>query len=112
MQQLNSGVPRSTIAFALLSSPEYFNDIVRNFYTKYLHRVPGQPEVNGWVGALQRGLSDEAIIAGLIASPEYFNLHGGGATTQIGLDNNPQNDSGGRTVRVLSIRENPICSTN
>jgi photosystem II stability/assembly factor-like uncharacterized protein len=77
-QLLAQGVSRQQVALAFLNSTEYRQDLVAGFYNKYLGRnkpaQPGSsdPEVNFWVGALNNGATQEQVIAGMLASPEYF----------------------------------------
>ncbi|HEV3081146.1 MAG TPA: FG-GAP-like repeat-containing protein [Gemmataceae bacterium] len=88
LPQLNSGASRAGIALQVLTSNEYRQDLITNYYTLYLSRVPSQGEINNFTGALQQGATDESIISTIIASGEYFQRHQGTATTQAGADVN------------------------
>jgi hypothetical protein len=66
-----------TVASAFTHSVEHYDDFVTNAYQSYLGRTPAASEVAGWVGQMQRGLSDEQLEAGFIGSVEYINNHGG-----------------------------------
>jgi hypothetical protein len=72
-------VPGQLLAVAngLTHSYEYYSNFVTGAYQRYLGRTPNLTEINGWVGVLQSGLSDERLEAGFIGSPEYINDHGG-----------------------------------
>jgi hypothetical protein len=50
---------------------------VNGYYLAYLHRPAEPAGLNGWVsvlapGPLHGGLTDEQVIAALVASDEYF----------------------------------------
>ncbi len=62
---------------ALTHSDESYGQFVTAAYQKYLGRLPGGAELNGWVSAMRGGLSDERLEAGFIGSPEYVASHGG-----------------------------------
>ncbi len=71
-QLLGDGLPRNLVAGLLLARVEAQAERVAGYYETFLHRVPDLP---GWVGhttALQRGLSDEAVLALILGSDEYF----------------------------------------
>jgi hypothetical protein len=70
--QLNSGVSRSLVAAEVLGSLEAEQDLVNAFYQKFLHRPADTLGLNTFVGALQGHARDEDVIAGLVASDEYF----------------------------------------
>jgi hypothetical protein len=74
------------VSSALTHSAEYYSDFVTNAYQTYLGRQPDQAGLAGWVQAMQNGLSDEHLEAGLIGSAEYIANHGGaGAGWVIGM---------------------------
>jgi hypothetical protein len=64
-------------ANAISHSAEYYTDFVTGVYRQYLKRDPDAPGLSGWVGLLQRGMTDEELEAGFIGSPEYIRNHGG-----------------------------------
>jgi hypothetical protein len=64
---------RAVMANAILNSFEANQYLMANFYMTYLRRRPGPGETNGWVGALQQGLSQQQVIALLLSSGEYLN---------------------------------------
>jgi hypothetical protein len=63
---------RQTVAQAILTSPEYRNRLINQFYTTYLGRAASPTEQNNWRMSLERGATDEQIIARLLSSTEYF----------------------------------------
>jgi hypothetical protein len=71
-QALNNGASTQQVATAILTSPEYEQDVVTNYYNKFLHRGPDGFGLTSWANALAHGLTDEALIAQLIGSDEYY----------------------------------------
>jgi hypothetical protein len=90
-QLLANGTTRTQVAAILLSSTEYLTNLVQGIYVKYLRRAADPSGLSGFVTALQiqqgsvqslvpgvgvnAGLTtDEAVIALMVGSQEYFNL--------------------------------------
>jgi hypothetical protein len=46
--------------------------MIESDYQTFLGRGPSQAELNAWVAAYERGLTDQAIVAGFVGSPEFF----------------------------------------
>ena len=69
---------RQSVALSILGSTEYLSDLVASFYNKYLGRnkpIPANqadPERAPWVAQLQKGVTEEQVIAGLLGSAEFF----------------------------------------
>jgi hypothetical protein len=75
---LDSGAAtRAQVAFDITISPEYQNLILSNLYTTLLHRPIDAVGQSGWSGFLAGGGTLEQVEAFILASPEYFQLHGG-----------------------------------
>jgi hypothetical protein len=82
---INGLTPVDAARFALLPSfanrfllsGEYFTDLVKGWYQKYLGRAADPGGLTGNVNALIAGMTDEQVIANLVASTEYFNKNGG-----------------------------------
>jgi hypothetical protein len=75
-----AGVPAPVvpgIASAITHSSEHYADFVTGAYQQYLHRTPTPAEVNGWVAAMQNGLTDEQLEACFVGSAESVAGHGG-----------------------------------
>jgi hypothetical protein len=51
--------------------------MVRSWYRKYLNRDVDPVGYETWVGALRNGSPPEQILAGILASDEYYNKGGG-----------------------------------
>ena len=64
------GATRYQIALDILESPGADTDVVGAGYEQFLGRN-GSDGVSYWTSALQSGSPDEAVYAGLLASPEY-----------------------------------------
>jgi trimeric autotransporter adhesin len=69
--ELSAGIARSTIAAQVMSTTEYRDDLVEADYTQFLGRSADASAV-----VVARGLSDEQLVAILVASDEYFNRIG------------------------------------
>lgn len=70
--QLASGTSRTTVAFEVLTSPEYRTDLVESYYERFLHRSADSSGLSFWVGQLESGASDQEVIAGIASSGEYY----------------------------------------
>ncbi len=75
---LNQGLAPSRMILALENSAEYLANVMVGIYQHYLDRAPDPAGLSGWVSALQNGLTIEQVIAGFIASPEFYQVQGGG----------------------------------
>jgi hypothetical protein len=62
-----------TIAVDILTSPEYYQDLVQSLYRQLLKRDADPSGLATYVGLLQAGATDQQIIADLAGSTEYFN---------------------------------------
>jgi hypothetical protein len=63
---------RGAVAFAIVTSGEGRQDLVGGYYANYLHRPADAAGLTAWVNALGAGVLDEQVIAGIVASAEYF----------------------------------------
>jgi hypothetical protein len=68
------------VASALTHSDEYYSDFVASAYQKYLGRPAAGNEIQAWVGMMHNGLSDEAVVAGIVTSAEYMAKNGSGSS--------------------------------
>jgi hypothetical protein len=69
--ELNSGASRVTVAYQVLTSTEYRQDLVNSYYEQFLHRSADSGGLSYWAGELAQGDSDQGIIAGILSSTEY-----------------------------------------
>lgn len=69
---LAQGETRFQVALAIATSPEREGSIVSADYAQLLHRTAGADEVRAWVAQMNAGLSDEELLARIVASDEYF----------------------------------------
>jgi hypothetical protein len=69
---LQNGTSRLAVAGAFLVSDEYHRLVVNGLYEHYLRRAADSSGLNGLAAALDSGMTDEAAIAFLATSAEYF----------------------------------------
>jgi hypothetical protein len=69
---LRAGMRRDRVAVGFLLSTERLRTVVDGYYRHLLGRGIDPSGQRTWVGILQRGGRDEAIIGGIIASGEYY----------------------------------------
>jgi hypothetical protein len=74
-------VQRQAENTALITSTEYRNSLVTAWYTKYLQRTADAGGLAGALASLAAGATDEQVIADLVGSTEYFQLHGSDNTS-------------------------------
>jgi uncharacterized delta-60 repeat protein len=67
---------REQIAAFVLGSVEYRRGFVQSYYTMYLGRLAADAELAVWVATLERGDRQEQVLAGIVASAEYFQRAG------------------------------------
>ena len=72
IQAESAGVSRTTLASLFIGTAEANQFLVQNFYQKYLHRSGDLGGVNAFVQARANGATEEAVIAAMVASGEYF----------------------------------------
>lgn len=68
---------RAGLVQNLLTSPEYYSNIVLRYYKRFLDRAPSSAETQQWVGMLQGGNSQDQVVMGILTSDEYFTKAGG-----------------------------------
>ncbi len=71
---LANGVSRSDVALMVLQSREARETLVSNLYQQLLLRTAEAAGRDAWVSLLEGGGTVEDIIAGIVASDEYYNL--------------------------------------
>lgn len=106
---VDSGVARSTVAWAIVSGHEYHVRMVDGVYRQLLHRgVDGQGGAY-WGTLLDHGYAIESLTAFIMGSPEYY-AHAGGtpngfvsAMFQDVLHRAP--DAGGRAYFVQLLQQ-------
>ena len=70
--KIEAGEPEYNIALGIAASGEREAIVVQADYSKYVLRSAGQDEVNSWVNVFLNGARNEDVIAGFVASPEYY----------------------------------------
>jgi hypothetical protein len=73
LAQLQAGESRYQVALSIATSAEREAIVVANDYQTFLGRSAGASEIAYWVHAFELGEKNEDVIAGFIASPEYYN---------------------------------------
>ena len=93
--QLNGGTPRTALAMALATAPEYRTSViggsvasgVKDFYQLYLHRAADPGGIAYWVGRMAGSggprLTFEQVRLQFVGSPEFFNVTNHGDPSQI-----------------------------
>jgi hypothetical protein len=76
---LAGGASRALVATLLLTSVEEYSALINLYYIDYLARLPEPAAAAYWVGALQAGLGEAGLVAGILSSDEF--LHFGGQPT-------------------------------
>lgn len=89
--QLNSGVSRAAVAMGFLTSLEYRADLIagvgwtpagggaiagsylQGYYLEFLHRQGDLGGVASWILALEGGMTDQQVVAGIAGSAEFYN---------------------------------------
>jgi hypothetical protein len=71
-QALASGMSRTQMALQLFGSVEYDADLVTQDYAAYLHRGADPAGLNAWIAQLLGGVGADQLLAGILASDEYF----------------------------------------
>jgi hypothetical protein len=73
LNALNLGtLTRAQVISQIIISGEYRTRLIESFYSSYLGRGAAPGEVNGWINALNTGVTDEQVIAAIVTSKEYF----------------------------------------
>ena len=73
VSQINSGYPRSQLAFSMFQSKESRDLRVKALYTDLLHRNPGAGPLSARSATLLTN-PDKTVVVALAASDEYYNL--------------------------------------
>jgi hypothetical protein len=69
---LANGVTRAQVAGMIFASTEYRQDLVRGYYLQFLHRPADSGGLAAFVHELGNGVTNQAVIAALIGSDEYY----------------------------------------
>ena len=78
---LDAGGPRSSVAAAILASPEYQTLLVEDLYQRYLHRSADPSGLSAFVSFLSHGGTVEQAESVIVASAEYLQNRGGGTNS-------------------------------
>jgi hypothetical protein len=80
---LESGQTHSTVAAQILSSNEPYTNLVAQLYNGLLGRAPDAPGAAFMLSDLQANGQSARVVADIIGSSEYFNLHGADNTKWV-----------------------------
>jgi hypothetical protein len=67
-----NGASTGAVATAIIDCAEHAQDLVNGFFETYLHRPADPGSLNTFANKLLNGTTEEAVIAALLVSPEYF----------------------------------------
>ena len=74
---MKAGYKTTQVALGVLSSTEYFTDLVNQDYEKYMGVAPDATSLSAFVTALQKGTTtNDMVVASLLGSPEYLARYG------------------------------------
>jgi len=71
--KLNNGANRGSVALQFINSPESRRRVVDDQFLRFLDRLPVPLEQQNWVDALPTVNGEQALIAALAASSDYYN---------------------------------------
>jgi cyclophilin family peptidyl-prolyl cis-trans isomerase len=74
-------IPQVTMSF--LDSTEYRTNVIKALYQNILGRQPDTAGLQYWLSAFAAGANAEQVGAGFYGSQEYYNAHGGTATSVV-----------------------------
>ncbi|HEX7449454.1 MAG TPA: DUF4214 domain-containing protein [Pirellulales bacterium] len=100
LNEVDQGVPFSTVINQFLTSSEYHADQIAADYNQYLHRVPDAAGAAYWLSQLNAGVSESQFDASLLGSQEYYADQGG---TNSGFISGLYNDVLGRTASAADL---------
>jgi hypothetical protein len=106
---LNAGATRQQVASLVDTSREREALIVGAYYEFYMGRQGSAAEINGWVGILRNGATQEQVVTIFLGSPEFLTREGGtlsGWLTgvyQTALDRDPDDTGFNIWIRVLNV---------
>ncbi len=72
LAQMNAGTPAYEVALGLAASLERAAMQIREDYFTYLGRAASEEDVNYWTGRFRDGATNETLVAGFVASSEYY----------------------------------------
>jgi hypothetical protein len=75
---LAAGESRAAVSYDFTSSQEREGERVAADYLQLLGRTASNAEIAGWVQAIQQGKANEDVVAGFVASVEYFDVNADG----------------------------------
>jgi autotransporter passenger strand-loop-strand repeat protein len=80
---LNGGATDAQVALSVVTSNEYYTDLVTSYYQQYLGRTPSGAESSQFVSLFGSGASEEQVQSAILSSTEYFTRIGGTNTQYV-----------------------------
>lgn len=74
--RLLAGTPRVEVANGITGSDEYRSRLIAASYRTYLGRSPDPAGAEHWLRQMRQGMTIQAMEAGFVASPEYYQQSG------------------------------------
>ena len=65
----------AAVASGFIVSTEYYSDVIKAYYEKYLDRAADSGGLAYWLAKLQSGVTEQVIISDFTSSAEYLALH-------------------------------------
>jgi hypothetical protein len=72
-QMLAGGASRTAVALAVFTSSEYLTNLVGQSFSEYLGRNAFAEDLSNFSGNMQKGLTDQDLVAILLGSSEFLN---------------------------------------
>ncbi len=69
--ELNAGISTYIVAYQILSSNEYDQDVVASDYLRIFRRPADSGGLDYWAAQLGNGMTQQDLVASLLSSPEY-----------------------------------------
>ncbi len=124
LNALDGGTPRSTLAMALATSPEYRTDVIggsigiQSFYLEYLGRPADAAGAAYWASQMASGVTFERVRLAFVGSPEYFAYHNSDPSQTInalyhdvlGRSNGDASDPAGKAYWMTHFNVNTIAA--
>jgi hypothetical protein len=76
LELLSSGANRTQVAFDIVTSAEYRDDLVASIYERFLVRAPDAGGLALFTSLLSSGTSDQQVSSDLVGSTEFFDRAG------------------------------------
>jgi hypothetical protein len=109
LKDLAAGASRQQVASLIDTSTEAEAAVVSTYYQTYLGRSGSSSDINYWAGILHSGVTQEQVVATILASPEYLTDQGGTlsgwvtAVYEATLHRAPDTGGFNNWIRILNV---------